>query len=350
MDTLISIGILFVVAFQAMGSWPETPMEFFSFLGSENFFLIFMPLVYWSIDAALGVRLFFISLAGASLNQFFKLPLHGSRPYWVSTNVRAMASETGFGIPSGHAEIAAGLWGMVAAYYRRTWMWIAAVLLVLFIGLSRLYLGVHFPQDVLFGWTLGFLTLWAFVRFWAPIAARVKGMSFWSQVGLAFAVSLLMVLFGALLTFLSRGFVLPGEWFANAARDGVDAPNPFVFSMETLITSAATLFGACIGLAWMARRGGFNASGPLWKRVARFVVGLIGVLVLYAGLKAVFPSGDTFVPHVFRYIRYTFLGFWISGAAPWTFAKLNLTRNHAGDYEGRIELASKQGITSREAS
>jgi membrane-associated phospholipid phosphatase len=341
MSPLISFGISFIIAFQSMGTWLEAPMKFFSFLGSENFYLIFMPLVYWSIDAALGVRLWFISLAGVSLNQFFKMPIHGSRPYWVSTKVSALASETGFGIPSGHAEIGAGLWGMLAAYYRRTWVWISAVLLVFFIGLSRLYLGVHFPHDVLAGWVLGFLTLWAFAGFWEPVEARLKAMSLWNQIGLAFLVSLAMVLLSALLLFLSRDFVLPPEWIANAAHAGAEAPNPFTFSMETLITSAGTLFGACGGLAWMAPRGGFNASGLLWKRAARFVVGLIGVLVLYAGLKAVFPSGDTFVPYVFRYIRYTIVGFWISGGAPWTFAKLNLSESRLADYEGQIELASK---------
>jgi len=341
MNPLTNFGIWFITAFQSLGTWLEVPMKFFSFLGSENFFLIFMPLVYWSIDAALGIRLWFISLAGASLNQFFKLAMHAPRPSWVSTNVQAMASETGFGVPSGHAEIGAGLWGMIAAYYRNTWDWIAAVLLVFFIGLSRIYLGVHFPQDVLVGWLLGFLTLWAFVRFWEPVEARVKEMSPWNQIGLAFAVSLAMVLLGAWLIFLLRDFVLPTEWIVNATQNGIEPPNPLSFSIETLITSAATFFGACTGLTWMARRGGFSASGPFRKRGARFVVGLIGVLVLYAGLKAIFPSGDTFVAYVFRYIRYTIMGFWVSGGATWTFAKLNLSESHEADFEGQIELVSK---------
>ena len=327
MDPLISFGILFITAFQSLGTWLEAPMKFFSFLGSENFFLIFLPLVYWSVDAAIGIRIGFISLTGAILNHYFKMPMHGPRPYWVSTNVHAMASETSFGVPSGHAEIGAGLWGMIAAYYRKTWIWVSAVLLVFFIGLSRLYLGVHFPQDVLVGWILGFITLWAVVRFWEPVEVRVKKMSFWNQIGLAFAVSLGIVLLGTLIFFLSRNFVIAAEWIANATRNGFEAPAPFSFSIETLVTSSATLFGLCSGLAWMARRGGFNTSGPLSKRAARYVVGLIGVAILYVGLKAIFPSGDTFVLYIFRYIRYSFLGFWISGGAPWTFAKLNLTES-----------------------
>jgi membrane-associated phospholipid phosphatase len=334
MNPLISFGIWFISAFQLLGTWLETPMKFFSFLGSENFFLIFLPLIYWSIDAAFGVRIWFISLAGVGLNQFFKLAMHGPRPVWVSTNIRALASETGFGIPSAHAEVGAGLWGMIAAQYHKAWVWGAAVLLVLFIGLSRLYLGVHFPQDVLVGWILGFLTLWAFVRFWEPVEGWVKKMSLWNQIGLAFTVSLAMVLLGALITLLSRTFVLPAEWIANATSNGIEVPNPFSFSMETLITAAGTLFGTGSGLAWMALFGGFNASGLLWKRAARFVVGLIGVLVFYAGLKVIFPSGDTLVPYIFRYIRYTFVGFWVSGGAPWTFAKFKLTENHQVDFAG----------------
>lgn len=176
---------------------------------------------------------------------------------------------------------------------------------------------------MLIGWILGFLTLWAFVQFWERVKARVKRMSFWSQIGLALAISLTMVLLGALIVTLSRNFVLPAEWISNATRNGGAAPNPF--TMDDLITAAATFLGLCTGLAWMAPRGGFDASGSLWERAARYLVGLIGVLVIYAGLKAIFPSGDTLSAYIFRYIRYTFLGFWVFGAAPWTFARLNLT-------------------------
>jgi membrane-associated phospholipid phosphatase len=329
MNPIISFGVSFVTAFQSIGAWLEAPMKFFSFLGSPDFFLIFIPLLYWSVDAALGIRVWFILLASTGLNLLSKLALHGPRPYWVSTDVCLMASETLFGVPSAHAELAAGFWGMVAAYYRKTWVWVAAVLLVLIIGLSRLYLGVHFPHDVLLGWLLGLLTLWAFVSFWDPLAARLQQLSLWSQIGLAFLVSLAILLLGALLIFLSRNFVLPADWIANASKGGNPTPNPF--SMDDLITAAASLFGSCSALAWMTRRGGFAASGSLWQRLARYLLGLIGVLIFYAGLKAIFPSGEAFVPYLFRYIRYTILAFWVFGGAPWTFTRLNLTERHAAD-------------------
>lgn len=322
MDFLISFGISFVIAFQSLGAWLEAPMKFFSFLGSEEFFVVFLPLIYWSVDAALGLRLGFILLFGTGFNEIVKLAFHGPRPYWVSINVRGLTSETSFGVPSGHSQIGAGFWGMVAATVRKAWAWILALLLIVLIGLSRLYLGVHFPHDVLVGWALGFLTLWAFVKFWDPVAARVKRMSFWNQIGLAFAVSLGMILLGTLIVFLSRGWTLPAEWITNATRDGGEAPNPF--SLDGLITAAGTLFGLCVGLAWRTPRGGFSASGPLWKRALRYVVGLLGVAIFYVGLKAIFPYGEGLVPYIFRYIRYTIVGFWLSGGAPWIFSKLQL--------------------------
>ena len=325
MDSLISFGVSFITAFQSLGTWLEAPMKFFSFLGSENFFLLFLPFIYWCVDAALGLRVGLILLVGTGLNDLFKMAMHGTRPYWVSTKVQGLASETSFGVPSGHSQIGAGLWGMIAAYLRKTWVWVVSLLLVFFIGLSRLYLGVHFPHDVLLGWTLGFLTLWAFVKFWDPVAARLKAMSFGNQILTACAVSLAMVLLGALIVLLSKGFVLPADWIVNATRNGGDAPDPF--TLDGVITAAGTLFGLCVGLAWKTPRGGFSAEGPLWKRAARYAVGLVGIFVFYAGLKAIFPSDPGLVTYIFRYIRYIFVGFWVSGGAPWVFAKLQLTNS-----------------------
>jgi membrane-associated phospholipid phosphatase len=174
MDFLISFGISFIVAFQSMGAWLEIPMKLFSFLGSEEFFIVFLPLIYWSVDTTLGLRLGFLLLFGTGFNEIAKLALHGPRPYWVSTNVRGLASETSFGVPSGHSQISAGFWGMVAANMRKVWVWILALLLILLIGLSRLYLGVHFPHDVLIGWALGFLILWPLSNSGSPSRSTSK--------------------------------------------------------------------------------------------------------------------------------------------------------------------------------
>ena len=323
MELLNLLGITVNSAFQGLGNWLVAPMQFFSFLGSENFFLIVLPLVYWCLDARLGMQLGVMLLASNGLNGLFKMAMHGPRPYWMSTEVKGLASETGFGVPSGHSETAAGMWGIAAARISRTWAWVAAVIVVLLIGLSRIYLGVHFLHDVLLGWLLGGLTLWAFIKLWDPIVARLKKISMGRQILLAFAVSLGMILLAALIVFLSRNFVIPEAWIANATRDGGGAPNPF--SMEGIVTSMGTLFGLLAGIAWLAPRGGYRASGPAWKRALRYVVGLVGVAVFYIGLKMVFPDGEDLVALVFRYVRYMLVGAWTSAGAPWVFSKIGLS-------------------------
>jgi hypothetical protein len=55
--------------------------------------------------------------------------------------------------------------------------------------------------------------------------------------------------------------------------------------------------------------------------------GLAGILILYIGLRAIFPRGETFAAYVLRYVRFALIGFWISGGAPWFFMKINLARN-----------------------
>lgn len=298
-------------------------MQFFSFLGSEDFFLFVLPLVYWCIDADLGLRIGLILLASYNINDLFKMAMHGPRPYWVSTSVQGMASETGFGIPSGHAQNAVGVWGVMATRIGKMWAWIAAGAVMLFIGLSRLYLGVHFPHDVIFGWVLGILLLWAFTAFWNPVAARLQKLTLGRQVAVAFGVSLVMIFLALLVVSLSSGFVVPAEWITNATRDGGEVPNPL--TLTSAFFAAGTLFGLAAGFAWDRSRGGFSASGPVVKRVLRYVVGFIGVAVLYFGLKTLFPEGEDLVALIFRYVRYASVGVWISAGAPWVFAKLQLS-------------------------
>jgi len=74
--------------------------------------------------------------------------------------VLALGSETLFGAPSFHAKNAVVFWGLLARGLRKLWVWFVAVFLILMIGLSRLYVGVHFPSDVVLGWIVGALTLW----------------------------------------------------------------------------------------------------------------------------------------------------------------------------------------------
>jgi membrane-associated phospholipid phosphatase len=321
MDFLTANGIDWVLAVQSLGAWLEIPMRFLSFLGDENFFFMILPLLYWSVDARLGLRVAFILITSNFLNSFFKLVFASPRPYWVSTQVNPITVETTFGIPSGHAQNAVALWGIIADGLRRRWSWVAALTLAFLIGFSRLYLGLHFAGDVVAGWLIGGLLLIAFMTLWNPVSAWIANQTLASQIVIAFIVSLIVIGLGAWQVTRLDGYVMSQEWIDNALRAGV-APDPV--SMENILTSAGTLFGLAAGLAWTASRGGYQAEGPLMSRILRYIIGLIGILILWRGLGVIFPRDENLLSYLLRYFRYTLVGFWISAAAPWLFFHFKL--------------------------
>ncbi len=328
MQTLIENGIAFIIALQGLGDWLILPMRFFSWLGTEEFFFLVLPLIYWCIDSALGLRVGLILITSNMFNYVGKLIFAGPRPYWVSSHVRALWAETSFGIPSGHAQHAVAVWGVIAAYSKRTWVWVGAILAIFFIGFSRIYLGAHFPQDVILGWLFGLAILWAFTRFWESVSVWVGKKTFNQQVLLALLVSFVFIVIGLGAATFRSEYQVPLAWMNNAFLAGTDAPAPV--DPSSIFTSAGTFFGLAIGAAWIMSIGGYQASGPIGKRALRYVIGLIGILFFWMGLGAIFPRGDGFIFYFLRFFRYALVGWWVTGGAPWLFLRFKLAEHDAG--------------------
>lgn len=101
---------------------------------------------------------FGLAVGGAALNLLAKAILGRPRPaFWAS-----LAPETTYSFPSGHAMgSAAVVLALGLLLTRGRWrVWLPGALFVLGVGFSRVYLGVHYPSDVLSGWiaALGWVT------------------------------------------------------------------------------------------------------------------------------------------------------------------------------------------------
>lgn len=324
MDILHQLEITIILWIQSVGSWLAGPMRSVSLLGNEEFYLLIMPALYWSIDGVLGLRMALILLLTTGFNTAFKIVFHSPRPYWYDLRVQALSTETSFGLPSGHSQHSASIWGLAATAAPGKWAKGFFILLIFLIGFSRILLGVHFISDVVLGWIIGGLLLWAYLKIEKPIWARVRSLSLPQMVTLALvsAIALMLVILST--TALLGGWEMPDEWKQNALTAAAgNVINPL--SLDGAFTLPGTWFGMLSGAAWMYHKyGGFNAAGTPKQRVLRYWVGVIGVFVFWYGLGAVFPRNPDALSYALRFFRYTLIGLWISVIAPLIFQRIGL--------------------------
>ena len=261
-----------------------------TFLGEEEFYLIFLPLIYWCLNKRIGIRLAYAFLLSTYLNFFFKDLFGIPRP--DDPRIRLLRHETTPSFPSGHAQGAVVTWGYLATQWHNRAFWAVAIALIFLNSLSRVYLGVHFPQDLVGGIIIGVLYLLAFN--W--VAARWGGKI--AKLSLSVKASFLVLLPIALM-------------MAHPSED-------------TAVTMGA-FSGMGLGFLLESKFVGFSAEGLWWRRAFRFLVGLILVIVFYVGLKVVFPTEVTpSLALALRAIRYGIIGVVGTFLAPWIFVKAAL--------------------------
>ena len=162
-------------------------------LGTSAVLWPLLLLYYWLADPVFAQRLSIAFAASLLANRMLKELFGTARPFESDRLVSTAAAERtalGHGFPSGHAQNAATFYLAYAFRFQRRWLWIAAGLIVLLVGLSRLYLGVHLPEDVGGGFVLGAIFAWGaggwsgprvWRRSWEPLVGAVT-------LALAFAV------------------------------------------------------------------------------------------------------------------------------------------------------------------
>jgi membrane-associated phospholipid phosphatase len=327
MEDLYQFEIWVILWIQNLGNWLVEPMRWLSTLGNEEFYLTLMPLLYWCISSVLGLRMGLMLLLSNTVNAFFKLAFHSPRPFWYDPRVNALMEETSFGIPSGHAQNAASIWGLLAGSYKSKWFRIGLVFLIFLIGFSRWYLGMHFLRDVVLGWVLGGALLFLFLKVEAPLMERLRGLSLARMLALALASALVLAGIILLPHLFLKGWQAPAVWQENALLDLPDLVfNPL--KLDDAFTVAGTWFGMLAGVAWLYHRQGglFDASGTPLQRLLRYLVGSVGIIIFWYLLGKIFPREADVLSYMLRFARYTLIGLWVSVLAPLLFQRLGLAQ------------------------
>ena len=318
MNGLQEFGIALIQSIQTLSPALDYPMHFFTFLGKIEFYMLFITIVYWVIDTQLGFRVFMILLSTDIIATGFKQLLHQPRPYWIG-GVEGMGVETSYGIPSSHASDSLAVWSYIAYHVKKRWVWITTILLILFISFSRLYLGVHFPHDILFGWVIGLTVLYLFIKNEKDFSSWISNKAINFQVGFAFGISLIFIVIGLLVKALITGSTDAQAWSALSTE---------ARSLTHYFTLAGAFFGACAGYALMKVHAPFTVAGSGAQRAIRYLVGIAGVVAIMYGLDPLFsliePNDETVLGYILRYIRYGGTTFWVNFGAPWVFLKTKL--------------------------
>lgn len=143
---------------------------------------------HWLVDPGFARRLGVVLAASAILNHLLKAYFGTPRPYELDALLSTdwgRWTGGGYALPSGHSQNAATFWPALALHHRRVWLWLAAALIPPLVALSRLYLGVHRPVDVVVGLGLGALFAWSGWR-WAGLQPVFLVRGLWvPMVGLA---------------------------------------------------------------------------------------------------------------------------------------------------------------------
>jgi membrane-associated phospholipid phosphatase len=128
-------------------------------LADEMVYIALLIVTYLGFSPQYGRNLGIYFLLAMYSNGLLKDLFNSPRPFELDPAVlrvpEALDTAGGAGFPSGHAQSAATFWGVAARYVRLPWFTVTAIVLILLISVSRLYLGVHMPADVIAGVLLG---------------------------------------------------------------------------------------------------------------------------------------------------------------------------------------------------
>ena len=237
-------------------------------LGEETAFLAVALILFWCVDKRTGYYVMSVGFVGTIGSQFLKLACRVPRPWVLDPEFtileEAREAASGYSFPSGHSQSAVGTFGGMAAAIKKKWLRIVFIAIAVLVPLSRMYIGVHTPADVLVGSGMSVILIFAL----KPLVYGKDGK------GMKALLAGMIVLALAYLAYVEL-WPFPVD---------IDAHN-----LQSGYKNAYTLLGALLGVAVTyvvdEKKLQFQVKAVWWAQVLKVVLGLGVVLLVKEGLR-----------------------------------------------------------------
>lgn len=309
----MDIGILLVL--QEFRNGPGGILAEFlakmTYLGELSTVLPLMAIVYWCVSKDFGAYLLMGWSGNRLVNGFLKVTACVYRPWIRDARIiphgNAITTATGYSFPSGHSMNAATLFGGVAVRKDMPGVLRAVTfLVVLLVAFSRIYLGVHSPQDIIIGAAAGLLVMWLTYKLIQWLEAHPDKDILVACIGIGLAV--IVAVYAGVKPY-PEDFDANGQLLVDGAKMAND-------TFKGVGWCAAFLIG------WILERRfvRFSTEVPMLTRVTRLATGLL----TYYIISLIFvPVIKTWIPGpTGTIIACFFQMFYISYLFPWCIKKL----------------------------
>ncbi|MGH4123358.1 MAG: phosphatase PAP2 family protein [Clostridium sp.] len=250
--------------------------------GEQYFYIIAAAIIFWCVNKKFGYKLGFALLTSTIVNTALKDIVNSVRPIGV-TGISSLRVETATGqsFPSGHTQGAATFWISWIDQVKRKWMYIVGILAIILVGISRLYLGVHWPIDVVGGIVVGII--------WTLISNYIFEYAESTEKKWILMIIVVPMLIGMIF-----------------------------FREKTYYTIAGIVLGFYIGYILESKYVQYDVRNTILKQVIKLVSGLTILIALKSTLKVILPIS------IFAdFFRYFVIGLWITIGAPWIFKRFS---------------------------
>lgn len=263
--------------------------QFLTLFGEQFLLVAIAVFIYWNINRKKGFVIAMSLINALTAMGIIKAVVRFPRPWILMEDIETirLQTATGYSFPSGHTTGAASTFTSIAVTFRKRWLSIVCAVMITLTGLSRIYLCVHWPQDViggiLIGCGLSFLLAGPFGRLYDNKEKSIR-------------ITLILGIITAVL-FIVISILL--------SVDKIDA-----MAFEDLNITFSTYSGLAFGYTLERKVFDFKAEeGSRKIKVLRYVIGLAVMAGILFGMKELFIALGIYNP-VTRAFRYFLVGFW----------------------------------------